>query len=150
VQQTVPADVRWSFAGIRALYDDGAAKAKDVTRDYRLELEERDGATLLSVFGGKITTARALAEEVMAKLDVGGEAWTREAMLPGAGRVPDESGRHFGGGLYEGEVRYLVAHEFARTAEDVLWRRTKLGLVLGADEVAALEDFIQNIAIRSP
>ncbi len=145
VTQTQPEDVRWAFAGIRALYDDGAAKAKDVTRDYRLELEERDGAKLLSVFGGKITTARALAEEVMEKLGVSGAAWTRDAMLPGVGREPDRSGRHFGGGLYEGEVRYLVAHEFARTAEDVLWRRTKLGLVLSEDEQAALAAFMSGM-----
>jgi len=144
-RQTAPDDVRWAFAGIRALYDDGAAKAKDVTRDYRLELEERDGAKLLSVFGGKITTARALAEEVMEKLGVGGAAWTRDAMLPGVDRAPDTSGRHFGGGLHEGEVRYLIAHEFARTADDVLWRRTKLGLVLNADEQADLAAFMSGM-----
>lgn len=148
-RQTAPSDVRWAFAGIRALYDDGAAKAKDVTRDYRLELEERDGAKLLSVFGGKITTARALAEEVMTKLAVGGAAWTHDAMLPGGGREPDRTGRHLGGGLYEGEVRYLIDHEFARTADDVLWRRTKLGLVLSAEEARALEDFMRSITARS-
>ncbi len=147
-RQTQPEDVRWAFAGIRALYDDGAAKAKDVTRDYRLELEERDGAKLLSVFGGKITTARALAEEVMAKLGVGGAAWTHDAMLPGAGRVADTSGRDFGGGLHEGELRYLVEHEFARTAEDVLWRRTKLGLVLSDAEQAALAAFMSGMTAR--
>jgi glycerol-3-phosphate dehydrogenase len=180
-----PADVRWSYAGIRALYDDGAADAKDVTRDYRLELDESGGAKLLSVFGGKITTARALAEEALGKLKVGGRGWTRNACLPGGetndmlsdryehmlGRVeawipnqllarlaaaygerlekvigPAESleqlGRHFGAGLYEAEVRYLVEHEFARTAEDVLWRRTKLGLRLDAAQVKALEEFL--------
>jgi glycerol-3-phosphate dehydrogenase len=47
-------------------------------------------------------------------------------------------GRHFGAGLYEAEVRYLVDHEFARTAEDILWRRTKLGLALGKKQQADL------------
>ena len=51
-------------------------------------------------------------------------------------------GRHFGADLYEAEVRYLVEREFARGAADVLWRRTKLGLVLGAAEEQALENFI--------
>lgn len=186
VKQTNPADVRWAFGGIRALYDDGAVSAKDVTRDYRLELEERDGAKLLSVFGGKITTARALAEEVMAELEVSGARWTHDAPLPGGAFSQDHDdrsrmgthfprsllhrwdraygsrsdillreamtvaqlGRRFGADLYEAEVRYLVEHEFARAAEDVLWRRTKLGLVLSADEVAALEEFMSTIIPR--
>lgn len=176
VRQTHPDDVRWSFAGIRALYDDGAASAKDVTRDYRLELEERDGARLLSVFGGKITTARALAEEVMAKLGVGGAAWTHDAPLPGGesgepagtwlpasmlgrmsraygarldrllghARTMAELGRHFGADMYEAEVRYLIEHEFARSAADVLWRRSKLGLLLTDEQVDGLEEFIRR------
>jgi glycerol-3-phosphate dehydrogenase len=178
VKQTGPEDVRWAFAGIRALYDDGAADAKDVTREYRLEREDRDGAKLLSVFGGKITTARALAEEVMGVLGVGREGWTRVATLPGgdlsetfkaafraryadlpgalldrllhaygsrAGRMLSERGRHFGADLYEAEVRYLVQHEFARTAQDVLWRRSKLGLRLDDAERNALAEFMTGM-----
>jgi glycerol-3-phosphate dehydrogenase len=72
VRQTAPTDVIWSFSGIRALFDDGAADAKDITRDYRLELDEAPGPKLLSVFGGKITTARALASEALDKLGVEG------------------------------------------------------------------------------
>jgi glycerol-3-phosphate dehydrogenase len=183
VRKTAPADVRWVYAGIRALYDDGSASAKDVTRDYRLELEERDGAKLLSVFGGKITTARALAEEALGRLGASGAGWTRAGKFPGGAwdaefeqwradaarwmpmpmlsrlvraygsRAPlvtanaaslADLGRHFGADLYEAEVRYLVAHEFARAAEDVLWRRTKLGLRLSEPEQSTLSDFMRK------
>lgn len=183
VRQTSPADVVWSFGGIRALYDDGAADAKDVTRDYRLELDE-DGPKLLSVFGGKITTARALALEAMDKLGVRGLKFTATNHLPGgdldvyfnqwlaelAQWLPqpmlqrmaqaygtrlrrvledaasvDDLGRHFGADLYELEVRYLVDREFARTADDILWRRTKLGLRLSPKEQRELGNFVASI-----
>ena len=82
-----PADVVWSFAGVRALHDDGSRKAQDVTRDYLLALDERDGeAPLLTVYGGKITTYRRLAEQALDRLAhivAGGPAWTRESHLPG-------------------------------------------------------------------
>jgi glycerol-3-phosphate dehydrogenase len=173
-RQIAPSDILWSFAGIRALWDDGAADPEDVTRDYRLELD--DG--LLSVFGGKLTTARALASEALDRLQVPGLKFTRTTPLPGGDVFPpflawlDEAGtwmdpdllarlsraygtrmqaivgnaarmqdlgRHFGHGLYEAELRYLRDTEFARTAEDVLWRRTKLGLKFTRAEAAALE-----------
>ncbi len=185
--QTTPLDVLWSFAGVRALHDDGSVSAKDVTRDYHLELDA-DGAPVLSVFGGKITTARALASEVLDRLRVGGLKFTRTTPLPGgdvdhafnvflmklAEGFPaallmrlataygtrlapllggatraDQMGRNFGAGLYEAELRYLHAQEFARTAEDVLWRRTKLGLEMDAQEVAAVEKFISgDLSVR--
>jgi glycerol-3-phosphate dehydrogenase len=171
-------DIVWSYAGVRALYDDGAAQAKDVTRDHRLEFEDRGGAKLLSVIGGKITTARALATEVLDRLDAKGLKFTATSPLPGGDIVPAFNhyldrlatwvprpmlarmahaygtrlrdvldgaqgiaalGRHFGGGLYEAEVRYLKDKEFARTADDILWRRTKLGLALDDAERRALE-----------
>ena len=179
VRQTAPADVIWAYSGVRSLFDDGSAEAKDVTRDYRLELDGEGGAKLLSVFGGKITTARALAEEALDRLGVEAPPFTATAPLPGgdldpgfearlaelAGWLPapllrrlcraygtrldrllgdarslDDLGRHFGAGLYESEVRYLVEREYARTADDILWRRTKLGLVLGADGRRKLSD----------
>jgi glycerol-3-phosphate dehydrogenase len=173
-----PADVVWSYSGVRALRDDGAADAKAVTRDYRLELDSAPGPKLLSIFGGKITTARALAQEALDRLGVEGRRSTAHAFLPGgdihpgflewleglaawmprpliarlsgaygtrlrdmigdAGRLAD-LGRHFGAGLYEAELRWLSDREFARTADDVLWRRTKLGLTMGEDEAAAVE-----------
>jgi len=182
-RQTAPADVRWRYAGIRSLYDDGAGAAKDVTRDYRLERDAGEGPQLLSVFGGKITTARALAEEALAKLGVDGAALTRTSVLPGgdltrdferwitqrAGWMPEPMlrrmrdaygsrlpkligqadslsglGRYFGADLYEAEVRYLVETEFARTAEDILWRRTKLGLRLSEAEAAQVELYLSG------
>ena len=180
-RQIAPADLVWSYAGIRALYDDGAADAKDVTRDYRLELDPAPGGKLLSVFGGKVTTARALATEALDRLGVGGFKFTATSPLPGGHIMPGfnawleelgawmpgpllerlaraygtrldrlldgvdsigQLGRHFGGGLYEAEVRYLREHEFARTADDILWRRTKLGLRMTAQEQEGLRRYL--------
>jgi glycerol-3-phosphate dehydrogenase len=181
--QVVPADVVWSYAGVRALWDDGAADPEAVTRDYRLELDPAPGPKLLSVFGGKITTARALAEEALDRLGVEGRRSTSHNFLPGGDLYPDflawlervgawmpqpvlarlshaygtrmkdllgsaaglaGLGRHFGAGLYEAELRWLRDREFARTAEDVLWRRTKLGLVMRAEEAKAVADWLER------
>jgi len=187
VKAIAPADVIWSYSGVRSLYDDGAARAKDVTRDFHLELDGAAGPKLISVFGGKVTTARALATEALDALGVGGfkftatsplpggdidrafndrlhalAAWlpppllarlaaaygTRlETLLGGAGSLAD-LGRHFGAGLYEREVRYLVDTEFARTADDIIWRRSKLGLAMSEEEQAALADWL-SAALRS-
>ncbi|HEY0012689.1 MAG TPA: glycerol-3-phosphate dehydrogenase [Allosphingosinicella sp.] len=173
-RRTSPGDIVWSFAGVRALWDDGAADPEDVTRDYRLELE--DG--LLSVFGGKLTTARALASEALDRLGISGLKFTRTSPLPGGDVMPpflawldevaawmepallarlsraygtrmrdivggaarmQDLGRHLGAGLHEAELRYLRDTEFARTAGDVLWRRTKLGLQFTDAEQRELE-----------
>jgi len=183
IRQVVPADIVWSYSGVRALYDDGAADAKSVTRDYRLELDPDPGPKLLSVFGGKITTARALAREALDRLGVEGRRSTSHAFLPGGDVYPDfldwldrlaawmpqplvarlsgaygtrlrdmigdarglaDLGRHFGDGLYETELRWLRDKEFARTAEDVLWRRTKLGLVMGEEGKQAVEAWLES------
>jgi glycerol-3-phosphate dehydrogenase len=177
VAQAAPDQVVWSYAGVRALYDDGEPEAKNVTRDYRLELDATAGPKLLSIFGGKITTARALADEALQKLGVADGRFTRTTALPGgnldrsftalldrlAGWMPspmlrrlsqaygtrldrivgdaaslDGLGHHFGADLYEAEVRYLVETEFARTADDILWRRSKLGLRLDRQQREAL------------
>jgi glycerol-3-phosphate dehydrogenase len=182
VGQTAPADLIWSYAGVRSLYDDGAPQAKDVTREYHLELDPAPGPKLLSVFGGKITTARALALEALDALGVGGLKFTTHASLPGgnvsaafnarldalAAWLPApllrrlaqaygtrlevllgdanalaDLGRDFGAGLYEAEVRYLVDVEFARTAEDILWRRTKLGLAMTPAEQTTLAAWLE-------
>jgi glycerol-3-phosphate dehydrogenase len=180
-RQAAPDDVSWSYAGVRALYDDGEAEAKDITRDYHLELDDAPGPKLLSVFGGKITTARHLATEALDKLGVGGFKFTRNSTIPGgnidaafnASLIPlalwmpedlllrlaraygtrlknvvgdavhlRDLGRHFGAGLYEREVRYLLDTEFAKTAEDIIWRRTKLGLQLRPKEVKELDAWL--------
>jgi glycerol-3-phosphate dehydrogenase len=89
----VPSDVVWSYAGIRSLRGDAGSKASELTRDYSLELEVPAGqAPVLTVFGGKITTYRPLAEQVMSKLAPflpGLPApWTASRPLPG-GDFPD-------------------------------------------------------------
>ncbi|QPQ56035.1 glycerol-3-phosphate dehydrogenase [Allosphingosinicella flava] len=173
-------NVVWSYSGIRALHDDGAANASAVTRDYHLELNE-DGPPLLSLFGGKITTARALAEEALNMLGVTTGRWTAGASLPGgdfetlsqveagypwlprtlahrlvrsygtrisavigAADSLEKLGRHFGSGLYEAEVDYLLRKEFARTAEDIMWRRTKIGLFLDPEEQNGLRRYLDS------
>ncbi|RTL63140.1 MAG: glycerol-3-phosphate dehydrogenase [Hyphomicrobiales bacterium] len=192
-------DVVWKYAGIRPLYDDGASEAKAATRDYVFELEKAgSGPPLLSIFGGKITTYRRLAEAALRKLAPhvdalkSAGAWTAGAQLPGgefpveglaaieadigsrypflgadrahrlartygtlAGSMlgeaaaPADLGQDFGGGLTQREVDYLVAHEWARSAEDILWRRTKLGLVVDAAGVRALEAYLGEQLARS-
>jgi glycerol-3-phosphate dehydrogenase len=176
VRQIGPTDVVRTYSGVRPLYDDGASEAKAVTRDYVLELDDNRPA-LLSVFGGKITTARHLAEEAIEKLGLQpGE--TRNAMLPGGDignfdtfltdvrqRYPflttDQShrmaraygsmlhnfvipdmGEDFGGGLTAREVDWLVTHEWARTVDDIIWRRTKLGLVISSAQIARLSQYL--------
>ncbi len=171
-------DVVWTFSGIRPLYDDGQSDPSAITRDYVLKLDD-DGPPLLSVYGGKITTYRKLAEHVLDELKpflppmkpawtlstalpggdlpAGGiDAWVaemqrRHARLPaetvrgvarrhgslardvlGDAIVPADLGRDFGNGLTEREVDYMVREEWARTADDVLWRRSKCGLGMTA------------------
>ncbi|KVP92074.1 glycerol-3-phosphate dehydrogenase [Burkholderia ubonensis] len=171
-----PADVHWTYSGVRPLLEDeNAANASAVTRDYRLEMDDGAGAPLLSVFGGKITTFRKLAEEAGALLcrALGRDAapWTAGAPLPGgdianakfdafaaqfAARhpwLPAELARRYARaygtraervvgnaksladlgaaiapGIHEAELRYLRDVEWATRAQDVLWRRSKLGL----------------------
>jgi glycerol-3-phosphate dehydrogenase len=186
-----PSDVVWSYAGVRPLLDDeNASDAASVTRDYSLEMDTAgaspSGAPLLSVWGGKITTFRKLAEEAADLLcrAIGERrsAWTARALLPGgdlgdwigAPQRPDADmlrfdhalavahpqlpdtlrrrwaraygariglllkpgrlGAEVAPGLYEAELRYLQRHEWAKSADDVLWRRSKLGLHLNERE----------------
>src|SRR6202021_1708385 len=174
-----PDDVVWTYSGVRPLYDDGASEAKAATREYVLELDTPGGTPLLSIYGGKITTHRRLAEEVLEKLSPyltgtkAREGWTAKSPLPGgdrdipaisalaaellrtcpfldpahanrlahaygtrAGRLLGSAksfadlGRSFGATLTESEVKYLMSSEWARTAEDIVWRRSKLELRL--------------------
>lgn len=179
-----PDDIVWRYAGVRPLYDDGASSATAATRDYVLDLD-RDGAPLLNIFGGKITTYRKLAEAAVDKLHPSG-AWTADAPLPGGdfpwdgapdlaaqlcadypfltpdwaerlvlsygtrarsllgqARSVQDLGQDFGATLTEAELRYLRDAEFARTGEDVLWRRSKLGLHLSADQCDAVEAWME-------
>jgi glycerol-3-phosphate dehydrogenase len=182
VTRLQPSDVIESFSGVRPLFDDNAANPSAVTRDYVFDVDAPVGAApMLSVFGGKITTYRKLAEHALEKLKPFfpsmGPAWTERAFLPG-GDLPGadfsafvadlerknpwlpahlahgyarkfgtrandllqgaaslaDLGRHFGGALHEREARFLIAEEWATTAEDILTRRTKHGLHMSAAE----------------
>jgi len=186
-----PADVVWTYAGVRPLRDDGATAAQEATRDYVLEL--RGSPPVLSVFGGKITTFRRLAEAAMdrltplfpglkprwtatATLPGGDFPWdgfaalrddlirrypflpeptatrltrahgTRAASLLGDARAMTDLGTVFGADLTEREVDWLVRTEWACTAQDVLWRRSKLGLRFASEEVTALEQYLARPA----
>jgi glycerol-3-phosphate dehydrogenase len=178
-----PAHVVWRFAGVRPLYDDRAGTAAAVTRDYVFDLDTA-GPPALSIFGGKLTTHRRLAEQALAKLTpylpAMGAPWTAGSILPG-GNLPTGGqsaiairlvanhptlspavaarlaaaygseaaemlaggvGREIAPGLFEAELRWLVEREWACTADDVLWRRTKLGLRMTAAEVSVVATYL--------
>ncbi len=188
-RQISEGDIVNTWSGIRPLYNDGASEAQEITRDYVLELDDA-GAPILSVFGGKITTARHLGEDAVARLAAaiakpvtpqtreralpGGELGTslaafidaactrwpwlgreRTARMAGAygtmmadvigdAKSPADLGTDFGGGLTAREVDWLVANEWAMTADDILWRRSKLGLSLDVDAVDAIEGYLRK------
>jgi glycerol-3-phosphate dehydrogenase len=192
-----PGDVKHTFSGVRPLYDDKAANPSAVTRDYVFDIDGGDEtAPLLSVFGGKITTYRKLAEHALGRLRPFvpklGPSWTAGAHLPG-GDMPNadfdsyvhafkraygwlppalahhyarlygtraeklldgarssaDLGRHFGGTLYEREIAYLRAHEWAENAEDMLERRTKHGLHLQPAALAAVANLFTAEAFNA-
>ena len=184
-------DIVWSYSGVRPLYDDGATSATAATRDYVLKMHS-EGAPILNIFGGKITTYRKLAEDAMDKIkrhfdDVPGH-WTAGVPLPGgnfpvdgvpaliravqkrypflsdfwAKRLvraygteafavlgdatePADLGRDFGATLTEAEVRWLMRREYARRAEDVVWRRNKLGLRMTTDQIEKLDSWMLGL-----
>jgi glycerol-3-phosphate dehydrogenase len=187
----MPADVVWAYAGVRALVDDGSGKPEAATRGYRLPISDpEEGAPLLGVYGGKITSYRHLAQAAVDELAkripaLAGPAWTAHASLPGgdfphlgqadmiAGlrcdypflsaaeatrigraygtRAPRwlgeakswaDLGRNFGVGLSEAEIDYLRRVEWATCAEDVLWRRSKLGLHMSEAERRGVAEFM--------
>ena len=187
-------DVVWSFAGVRALYDDGHGDPAAITRDYTLVVDDREGAVQLAIFGGKLTTYRKLAETVLDRLapwlDYRRGPWTAGEALPGGDFEPGERdaelqrlcarrpqlppallrqmfhrhglaveevlgeaqgiadlGRDFGGGLFQREVEYFIASEWAATADDILWRRSKTGLRMSAQQ---RQQFADWLAARQP
>ena len=181
------ADVVWHYAGVRPLYEDRARSASAVTRDYVFDLDTAR-APALSIFGGKLTTHRRLAEHALARLarflPEAGPAWTAQSLLPGSEDLPAggvaalavelardypaldvasaqrlarsygseapqilqrPQGQDFGHDFCEAELRWLVEKEWAQTAEDVLWRRTKLGLVMSAAETERIARYLVQI-----
>jgi glycerol-3-phosphate dehydrogenase len=190
VTQITPQDVVWSYAGVRPLLDDGATAAQEATRDYKLvRSHHAEGPVVLSVIGGKLTTYRVLAEEVMDQLaDVLEHkrgSFTASEALPGGdfpltdfgalcarlavehphlpqsllrravraygtqakawlgpAQTLDDLGTCFGADLTQAEVDYLCRVEFAISAEDIVWRRSKLGLRMTRAEINLLEDYL--------
>jgi glycerol-3-phosphate dehydrogenase len=147
-------DILWSYAGIRPLYDDGKGDPAAITRDYTLVVDAGDGVPELAIVGGKLTTYRKLAETVMERLrpwlatDRG--PWTTDEALPGDPALQGDSGRDFGGGLHQREVEYFEKHEWASTADDILWRRTKAGLAMTSAERAAFAAWFIDRNIAAP
>jgi glycerol-3-phosphate dehydrogenase len=185
-------DIVWSYSGVRPLFEVGGARDSDLstlTRDYSFEIDHLHGlAPVLTIFGGKLTTHRKLADDAMQRLSTflhpmqpsrtereklpggdfgpGGIAefeaalkreypWLGDSLarryvrtygtrarelLAGAKKLEDLGG-HFGAGLYQRELEFLVKTEWARSSEDILWRRTKLGLRLSAAEVEDLREY---------
>ncbi|MBB4041478.1 glycerol-3-phosphate dehydrogenase [Microvirga flocculans] len=189
-KQVTPADVVWTYSGVRPLFDDGSSNASAVTRDYVFDMDApQGGAPVLSIFGGKITTFRKLAEHALDELKPFfpgmKPSWTETAKMPG-GDMPDadfdrffatvrqrwpflpeplahrlaraygtrvdeilgsskslsDLGEDFGAGLTAAEVDYLVRCEWARTAEDILWRRSKLGLHVPVDAASKIDAYL--------
>lgn len=191
VHQLSRDDIVSSYSGVRPLCDDESTDPSAMTRDYTLDVtSDNDRLPVLSVFGGKITTYRKLAEAALSQLrpwfPAMGQDWTADAPLPGAtaqlntrtalldlltelypklpsalreryarsygthamrflgnARNEDDLGRHFGAGLYEREVQYLIEEEWAETVEDILWRRTKLGLKMSEAQCRQLARYLE-------
>ena len=186
-----PADVVWTYSGVRPLIEDGSGRPEAATRGYRIDLDMEEGAPLLTIYGGKITSYRHVAEAAVDVLAehiqaLSGKAWTGKAPLPG-GDFPtngaaalkaeyklaypflsaatvdrivkaygsdarqwlgaadgwDALGGDLGHGLSAAEATWLVEQEWARTTDDILWRRSKLGLHFTADEVARLTAWLE-------
>ena len=196
------ADVVWSYSGVRPLYDDGTSDPSAVTRDYVLKVDALDGpagqdrAPVLSIYGGKITTYRKLAEaalsELAAHFPAMKPAWTAAEALPGGdlpggdraaflaalsarypgigvdllrpiarrhgtfaaqvlgdAREPADLGEDFGAALTAREVDWMIEHEWARTGDDVLWRRTKCGLSMTAGQRARVAAYVSAVMARA-
>ena len=193
-------DIIWTYAGVRPLCEDESSDPQAVTRDYTFEVDEADKmddaqgkAPLLSIFGGKLTTYRKLAEHAMNSLmqyfPGSSSPWTASSRLPGAQAVTEceaqlrsqyswltekmikrfsvcygslsfrilaqseslsQLGENFGEELYQAEVDYLIRDEWVRTAEDLLWRRTKLGLFLDEHEKERLSTYIEHKLQQTP
>jgi glycerol-3-phosphate dehydrogenase len=183
-------DIVWTYAGVRPLYNNHKNKAQDTTRDYVLTTEgDKESGALINVFGGKLTTHRHLAEEVLERIEkllgAKGKPWTSSSKLPGGEFGPTEFdaqveklnhqypnltdkflrrlmrqygtnaakilgsarrmqdlGDLYGADLTQREVDYLFDQEWARTTDDILWRRTKLGLRVGVSDKVRLEAYL--------
>jgi glycerol-3-phosphate dehydrogenase len=184
-------DIIWHYSGVRPLIDSAAGASTELSREYHLELQQVEGAPILSVYGGKLTTYRTLAQravnQIVAFFPGHYPAWTGSAPLPG-GDLPEgnfhdflnglnrqypwvppsmrerlarqygtrihrvlegatslaDLGEYFGADCYEQELRYLIKDEWAQTLDDLLYRRTKLGLHLNSEEKMKISDWLDR------
>lgn len=186
-----PEDIVWSYSGVRPLIDEKITHSSALSRDYVFDIKSENSAPILTVYGGKITTYRTLAEAAVNELRrfFTGDylPWTSKVPLPG-GDISETSftgfleslskqyhwvpapmlkrlakqygtrihkvltgasslqdlGQNFGADCYEQELLYLIHHEWARTSDDLLYRRTKLGLHLSAEEKNKINDWLKQ------
>jgi len=173
-------DIVWTYAGIRPLLNDQNSNASKVTRDYEFDLDSKK-APIISIFGGKLTTYRKLAEHTLQKLSevmpIPNQTWTDKEKLPGSKKISEKyfenlslnlqkrifdnygdqvvtlnnyyqktknGGQQITNDLYEFEVAYLVEKEMAKTADDILFRRTKLGIDFPGDKLDLLNQVISR------
>lgn len=185
-------DIIWDFSGVRALYENKTVEARNASRDYTFEVEEKQGSILLTVYGGKITTHRKLAEKAVSKitslLKLNRKEWTSRQHLPGGdfkledkekiiegllekykflntiwaerlfktfgsevenvlgrAKAKPDLGRKFGYDLTEREVLWYINQEHVRCVEDLIWRRSKLGLRLTSKQIRELNAYIKKL-----
>ena len=185
-------DIVWDYSGVRALYENKNVEARNASRDYMFELEEKEGSVLLTVYGGKITTHRKLAEKAVSKitslLKLKRKDWTSTQYLPGGdfkledkediirgllkkykflnmrwaerlfktfgsdlekvlggAKTKKDLGKNFGFDLTEREVLWYINHEHVTCVEDLIWRRSKLGLRLSTKQIKELHSYITNL-----
>ncbi|MEM7068708.1 MAG: glycerol-3-phosphate dehydrogenase [Pseudomonadota bacterium] len=188
-------DIVWTYSGVRPLYDDGASKAQEATRDYVIRAEPVIGDnSLICIFGGKITTFRKLAQSMLEEIEErlgprdhqfgetthfpGGDFpmtgfeelveevsasyqflpkafarrivrlyGTEARVILGNSRSESDLGQYFGAGLYEAEVRHLITHEWVQECDDLLYRRTKLGIHMAPDEISNLRKYFSKLDV---
>lgn len=172
-------DIIWTYSGVRPLVEDLNENASKITRDYTFEIDD-NGAPILTIFGGKLTTYRKLSEHALKKISkyikITNKSWTGNEILPGAKEIIDKNflipekllkrlkktygdkiinlnqyyqsfmdgGEHIFEDLYEFEIKYLVQEEMAKTPEDILFRRTKLGIKFPNEKLAILENILKK------
>ena len=172
-------DIVWTYAGVRPLVEDFNEKASKITRDYTFEINDAQ-APILTIFGGKLTTYRKLAEHALSKLanylNFPDSSWTGKEILPGGNialksklNIPkkmisrlkniygdkiyrlnefylelDNGGEKISEDLYEFEVKYLVEEELVKTVDDILFRRTKLGIDFPANSKEKLSSILKR------
>lgn len=180
-------DINWSYAGIRPLYEEhnGKEGVSSLSRDYRLSMDDSYDLPLMTIYGGKLTTHRYLAEEVMSCFGFARKSWTRNAFLPGGDlnvkifadelskiypfltdaevkrlgtsygtlcyqflqgkKTRQDMGQEIASGFFEAEIRYLIEKEWARSVDDLLFKRTKIGVHLSEKKRVEVKEKLEKL-----